>query len=150
MPHFDVKCVLCTAGHLRIHWQGLKLFGQHLIQLATTPRMYRHITRNLQIQLFLQKHISASSGKTATHHLLYTAIDRTAKCSDHLYEELRPLPLQAIIIAQFPDCPDHIICHLHALLDLPVLPRLLRLWVGLRHDGGRVGAVPLLSCGTAL
>lgn len=75
---------------------------------------------------------------------------KATECSDYLYEELRPLPLQPIIIAQFPDSPDHSVCELHALLNLAVLPGLLRLWVWLHHDGGCVGAVPILCCVTAV
>lgn len=84
------------------------------------------------------------------HSQAHTTLLEKAYCGDYLYEELRPLPLQPVVIAQFPDCPDHIVCKLHALLDLPILPRLLRLWVWLHHDGGGVGAMPILCCVTAV
>ncbi len=76
-----------------------------------------------------------------------SAIQRM-KCA-HLYEELWPLPLQAIVIAQLPDSSHGVVHQLHVLLSFRVVPGLLRLWVGLHHDG-RLRGVPPIPRGASL
>ena len=85
-----------------------------------------------------EHHSKASQKESAVQH---------SACSVYLYEELRPLTLQAIVIAQLPDSSHGVVHQLHALLGFRVVPRLLGLWVGLHHDG-RLGGLPTAFRGT--
>ncbi len=78
-----------------------------------------------------------------------SAVQQRMPCSAHLYEKLRPLPLQAIVIAQLPDSSHGVVHQLHVLLSFRVVPRLLGLWVGLHHDGS-LGGLPTILRGTSM
>jgi len=78
-----------------------------------------------------------------------SAVQQRMPCRAHLYEELWPLPLQAIVIAQLPDSSHGVVHQLHVLLSFRVVPRLLGLWVGLHHDG-RLGRPTIIPRGSRI
>ncbi len=88
-----------------------------------------------------EDHSQASQNKSA--------IQQRMPCSAHLYEELWPLPLQAIVVAQLPDSSHGIVHQLHVLLSFRIVPRLLWLWIGLHHDG-RLGGLPTVFRGNSM